>query len=109
MSTDPDQIRKAIESELEDVLAKSERLEGHLRNKDRSVPQDWSELAQFMENDEVLEALGARARQRIESLQRALERLDAGTYSQCSRCGSDIETPRLELLPTTTVCSGCAA
>jgi DnaK suppressor protein len=106
---DLDKIRRSIESELEDVLSKSERLEGHLRNKDRTLPRDWSELAQFTENDEVLEALGARARARIEELQQALERIDAGTYAQCVSCGSEIGERRLDLLPTTTRCAACAA
>lgn len=106
---DLDKIRSSIESELEDVLSKSERLEGHLRNKDRNLPRDWSELAQFTENDEVLEALGARARARIEELQQALERIDAGTYAACVTCGTAIGKERLELLPTTTRCASCAA
>jgi len=75
---DLDKIRKDLEIELADVLSKSERLENHLRNKDRTLPDDWAELAQFVENDEVLEHLEVRSRERIEALQGALNRIEAG-------------------------------
>jgi DnaK suppressor protein len=41
-------------------------------------------------------------------LNQALERLQSGQYTVCSICGEEIEEARLELLPTTTVCSRCA-
>lgn len=103
-----DQIRAAMEAELQDVIGKSERLEAHLRNKDRTLPKDWSEMAQFVENDEVLEALEERSRERIDALLRAMDRIDEGTYDQCSSCGNTIGPARLALLPTTSVCASCA-
>ncbi|MGI9628443.1 MAG: TraR/DksA family transcriptional regulator [Longimicrobiales bacterium] len=105
---DLDQIRAAMQAELKDVIAKSERLEAHLRNQDRTLPNDWSEMAQFIENDEVLEALEERSRERIDSILRAMDRITAGTYEQCSNCGKTIGAARLELLPTTAVCAACA-
>ena len=103
------ELRQALESELTDVLGKSERLENHLRNKDRTIPKDWSEMAQFVENDEVLEALEVRSRDRIVELTQAIERIDAGTYDRCRDCGVPISEERLSLIPTTAVCAECAA
>jgi len=103
------QDRKSkLETQLEEAVQTLDRLEGHLRNKDRAVPQDWPEQAQFRENDEVLEALAARTKEQIESLQRAIERLGEGAYDTCSHCGKDIQAERREVLPTTTLCSNCA-
>jgi RNA polymerase-binding transcription factor DksA len=101
-------IRDQLESELQDVLSKHSRLSAHLRNEDREVPADWSEMAQFVENDEVLEALEVRARARVDALTHAVRRIEAGTYGLCLSCGGSIDRERLELLPTTSVCVVCA-
>jgi DnaK suppressor protein len=36
-----------------------------------------------------------------------LARLDAGTYSQCERCGKAIPKARLEAFPSVTLCVTC--
>ena len=72
---------------------------------DREIPLDWSEMAQFMENDEVLEALEERTRARMEALAAALRRLEEGTYGTCGSCGKTISEERLDVLPTTAVCA----
>lgn len=105
---DLDNLRDRLERDLDRVINRHERLQGHLRNEDRSVPSDWSDMAQFLENDEVLEALEGRAREQIEQLLGALRRIEDGTYATCVSCGSDIAPERLDLLPTTSICSSCA-
>jgi len=37
----------------------------------------------------------------------ALERLDAGTWGACLRCGEPVEEHRLRIDPTTRFCRGC--
>lgn len=37
----------------------------------------------------------------------ALERIDAGTFGTCERCGKGIPAERLEALPTATLCVSC--
>ncbi len=39
----------------------------------------------------------------------AIERIDAGTYGICARCGKPIPKARLEALPYTRVCVKCAS
>jgi RNA polymerase-binding transcription factor DksA len=101
-------IRKKLEDEFRDVLQHHGRISAHLRNEDREMPADWSEMAQFVENDEVLEALEERTRDRVEALRRAVLRIDAGEYTTCASCGGEISDERLELLPTTPICAACA-
>lgn len=108
MTEKPD-TKARLEAQLEEVVQTLDRLEGHLRNKDRTIPQDWPEQAQFRENDEVLEALAARTREQIADLQMALERAGEGDFDLCSNCGKEIEPERREILPTTTLCANCAA
>ena len=55
-------------------------------------------------------ALARRGRvvEEIETLQAALKRVNEGSYGQCANCGKEIDPERLEILPTTTLCSDCA-
>lgn len=55
-----------------------------------------------------LSQAGARLRDRITDLAAALDRLDQGSYGRCEACGERINAERLDLLPTTTLCRGCA-
>jgi DnaK suppressor protein len=41
--------------------------------------------------------------------ERALAKLDEGTYGRCDRCGSEIPPRRLEAMPDSTLCVPCAA
>jgi len=101
-------IRATLEHQLNDVLHKHTRISAHLRNADRELPADWSEMAQAMENDEVLEALEGRTRDRVDHLIRAIRRIDEGAYDRCASCDDAIDAERLDLLPTTILCARCA-
>ena len=105
---DLDAQRERLENELRTLLGRHARLTGHLRNTDRELPADWTEMAQFVENDEVLEALEGRTRERLDGMVQALARIDQGIYLVCARCGATIEAERLDILPTTHVCAKCA-
>jgi len=102
------QVRTALEDELRDVLATNEWIGNHLRNADRTLPQDSRELAWFLNNDEVLESLEARTRERIDDLCEAIARIDEGICDRCALCAAVIEAGRLEVLPTTRICSARA-
>lgn len=44
---------------------------------------------------------------RIDELEDALDRLDAGDYGICEQCGRIISSERLEAVPETTRCAEC--
>ena len=46
-------------------------------------------------------------RQRIRQIDRALERIKAGTYGLCDRCGERINRPRLANVPDVAFCLAC--
>src|SRR5579883_2955583 len=54
-------------------------------------------------------ALLAQARRRLAEVHRALERIGAGVYGRCERCGRAIGSDRLAALPFATACVRCAA
>ncbi len=53
-------------------------------------------------------ALIEEANQALAAIDAAVERLDRGGYGICTSCGSTIAASRLEALPATATCVGCA-
>ena len=45
----------------------------------------------------------------LHKVERALERVDDGSYGICEVCGSEIPIARLEVLPYATMCVTCAS
>jgi RNA polymerase-binding transcription factor DksA len=54
-----------------------------------------------------IEALLQQSATRMAELDRALGRLDAGSYGSCERCGRPIDPERLAARPATSTCIGC--
>ncbi|MFI1012338.1 TraR/DksA family transcriptional regulator [Streptomyces sp. NPDC020965] len=52
-------------------------------------------------------ALAASAREMLEQTERALRRLDAGTYGICENCGKPIGKARMQAFPRATLCVEC--
>jgi len=69
---------------------------------------DSAEQAGERQNDEVLQALLVEAEQGQAQAAQAKQRLSAGTYGLCQRCGVAIAPARLQALPTAAFCLGCA-
>jgi DnaK suppressor protein len=46
---------------------------------------------------------------KLQDVERALAKLDDGTYGTCDSCGGAIEPARLEAIPWATRCVGCAS
>lgn len=58
------------------------------------------------------QSMGAEGRRRqekrLQMIDRALERIEAGTYGRCIQCGSMIPVKRLEFMPEAALCVECA-
>ncbi len=52
-------------------------------------------------------SLANSIRERINQVERALERLDEGNYGWCERCGNAIPVERLAAFPSATLCVTC--
>jgi DnaK suppressor protein len=52
-------------------------------------------------------ALSAQARAAIEQIDLAVEKIHAGTYGQCEKCGTAIPKERLRALPHAALCVKC--
>ena len=98
-------VRAELESRLDVLLRRVERITGDLR---KPGDPDWQERATEVENDDVLEGLDDASRAEAAAIRTALGRLEAGTYGRCVRCGQEIGAARLAALPSATTCVDCA-
>jgi RNA polymerase-binding transcription factor DksA len=83
-----------------------QRIEDEL---DNPLPKDSEDQAIELEEDEVLEGLGSAGLVEIRQIDAALERIEDGTYGTCLNCEERIPEARLDLVPQTALCAGCAA
>jgi RNA polymerase-binding transcription factor DksA len=78
-------------------------------------PPDLGDDDGFGEGDSInmerdrLQSLTAEARRRIDEVDAALHRLDAGTYGACRSCRQAIPAARLHAVPEATQCVACAS
>ena len=68
---------------------------------------DWVDKVADEAPMEVLESLGGLQRQEVAQIERALQRIEEGTYGKCARCGEEISDARLRAIPHTICCVKC--
>lgn len=76
---------------------------------DAPMPKDWEDRSSERQGDEVLETLGLHEMEELRQIDAALARLKEGSYGYCQICGDEIAAKRLDLVPATPFCSGCAS
>jgi DnaK suppressor protein len=111
-----DRFKKRLEEEkerLEEQIADYERVLEEARltesSSDRS-PDPGNAEASSMKLEYAKElSIEQNTLDLLSKANRALERVDAGTYGICETCGKAIPIERLEVLPYTTLCVECAA
>jgi DnaK suppressor protein len=69
---------------------------------------DSSEQAMEVQDDTSLERQAALVAQEIGSVNRALVRIENGTYGRCVLCEDDIALERLQARPEASLCIECA-
>ena len=67
------------------------------------IADDATEL--FLQEEEMTIDMNLRAM--LEEIDRALQRMDQGTYGKCERCGNPIPLRRLEARPFSILCLEC--
>ncbi|MEZ5754297.1 MAG: TraR/DksA C4-type zinc finger protein [Paracoccaceae bacterium] len=98
--------KEQLETRLADLQGRLAGIEAEL---DSHNAADWEELATEREGDEVLEGMGLSGQQEIRMIEAALQRMAAGEYGSCVKCGAEISAARLDVLPFTPFCRDCAA
>jgi RNA polymerase-binding transcription factor DksA len=103
----------ALDDFREQLLRRKRELNGRLRKIEEDLDQpmnaDVPDRVTEREGDEVLEGLGIAGQGEIRAIDAALDRIAAGTFGICARCGDPIAPERLRAVPHAPLCQTCAA
>jgi DnaK suppressor protein len=97
-------LRERVLGAAQDIV-EGEAEDGELSS--AAGDQHIADHAGEMVDRELDESLGANAGQIVREIDRALARIDDGTYGLCARCGREIPEERLEAVPYATLCVSC--
>jgi DnaK suppressor protein len=95
-------IRAALDAEAAQLRAQIREL----GRDDSSLQFDdnFADSAQVAAEQGEYQTLAAQLRDQLADVERAIEKLDAGTYGRCEVCGQPIGEARLEVMPATRFC-----
>lgn len=99
-------IRQQLETKRNDLLAELENEEGPV-GKSRGQNPDRTDLANEYLSQGRRTALRTMDQETLLQVERALERIENGTYGRCVKCNEYINPERLEILPHATLCIQC--
>ncbi|HZD56645.1 MAG TPA: TraR/DksA C4-type zinc finger protein [Anaerolineales bacterium] len=68
---------------------------------------DRTDLAHAYDLRQRRSAMLDSLEEKLSQVEQALQRLDNGTYGQCTNCGQDIAPGRLRAMPQATLCIRC--
>jgi RNA polymerase-binding protein DksA len=102
-------IKKELLSLQEELLGRVERTHHHLHEREERVSANFSDQSQEMESQALVSALDAEGREELKLIETALERMTAGTFGTCQKCGEEVQAARLEAVPYTRYCINCAS
>jgi DnaK suppressor protein len=105
-------IRAALEERLAELRAEYKDLITDITTEERGmlVPDagdDVVDIGTKAFNREQEISLANAVRERIDQVERALERLEQGGYGWCSGCAEPIPPARLAAFPSATLCVAC--
>ena len=110
----PDEVAEArveLQSELmrlrTELDSSGRALAGLMRDSGDGAGDDQADTGTKNITREHELALAANAREMLEQTERALDRLDAGTYGLCENCGDPIGKARMQAFPRATLCVEC--
>jgi RNA polymerase-binding protein DksA len=90
-----------------EISSSEEALAGLMRDSGDGAGDDQADTGTKNITRESEMALNANAREMLEQTERALERLEAGTYGLCENCGNPIGKARMQAFPRATLCVEC--
>lgn len=102
---DLEQLKQTLEEQRAVLLSRVRvKSDSSLSN---MVNPDNSDRAQDYFLQERHSALRDRLESTLEEVESALQRLNDGSYGECSHCGKDISAARLEAYPYAVLCITC--
>jgi DnaK suppressor protein len=105
--SDITQIREYLESERNRLREELQLKMGEQTNKSGNAYGKRGEASLGSSEFEKGLALAQRKREQLAEIERALEKLNDGTYGTCDSCSKTIPPDRLEAIPQTNLCLDC--
>ncbi|MFD3696055.1 TraR/DksA family transcriptional regulator [Streptomyces sp. NPDC058646] len=106
-----EEARTALASEVlrlrSELDASEVAISGLMRDSGDGAGDDQADTGTKNITRESELALAANASSMLEQTERALERLEAGTYGLCESCGKPIGKARMQAFPRATLCVDC--
>lgn len=107
-------IKSLLLVERKQLLSQLQQLTGSTDEGDELQNSAWTGYGQKSDENAAETAEYANSislekslHERSEQIQRALAKIDDGSYGKCETCGNPIEEARLEAMPTATTCLTC--
>ncbi|MEL7538372.1 MAG: TraR/DksA family transcriptional regulator [Pseudomonadota bacterium] len=102
-----DELRHLMDVLLDKRIELHSRVNAIRADIGNRLSPDFSDQGIELENADVLNELSREAIEELGRINLALQRIEAGTYGQCSDCGCEIEIKRLESVPWALRCLSC--
>jgi DnaK suppressor protein len=101
--------RRSYREQVERLAAASEELAEAGESPDLGDEQGFAEADSISVERDRLLSLQALSRRRLDDIDAAVRRLEAGAYGACRTCRRPIPVARLEAVPEATQCVACAS
>lgn len=110
-----EKYRKMLMEKKARIIGDVEQLEKQsLLNSQRDAAGDLSDYSLHMADAgsdaaerETMLGLASAQQKMVDKIERALERIEQGTYGMCELCGGEISEDRLNALPEANTCIKC--
>ncbi|MFH1675240.1 MAG: RNA polymerase-binding protein DksA [Pseudomonadota bacterium] len=103
---DLEYFKKSLTDQLEGLLGEATKTVSGMTGQKENFP-DPTDRASLESDRNFILRIRDRERKLIAKIKKALERIEAGTFGICERCGEEISAKRLKARPVTTLCIEC--
>jgi|SRR5687768_11984457 RNA polymerase-binding transcription factor DksA len=94
-------LREQLEEERDLIVRQLDELQG---STGLSFDDNFADSGQVAAEQGEARVLANSLQTQLKEVERALGKIDAGSYGACEVCGREIAEPRLEAMPTTRFC-----
>ena len=98
---DPFDARAAVEAERAQLANQIDEIAG---DETAGFDDNFADSAQVAAEHGEVRTIANTLREQLDDVERALSKLDDGTYGSCEVCGQPIGDARLEAMPTARLC-----
>jgi len=105
--TDVERFRQKLESQREEARQFLRQAEEEQKGLEAARPAELGDFCVVTATREYLFERASQQRHRLNRIERALQKIQAGTFGECVSCGAGIQHKRLTGMPWTEYCLGC--